>query len=158
MTNIFNRSYRFYEKGAPYPGICATCSNTTRLWDLGIIKNTNQGLYLCDTCLTEVATFAGFVLRTQHEKLVDESRTQIDELTTKLDAAPKLIRKLNENVSNILADFVTDLAAINSKPAPSRVETVETSIDTPSADKRNEPKAGEGKKQSVNTGSKSARK
>lgn len=158
MTNIFNRSYRFYDKAAPYPGICATCSNTTRLWDLGVIRATSQGLFLCDSCLTELAISTGFVTKKDHDELLASTAKQIAELTTRLDVAPTLIRKLNEDVSNLLADFVTDLAAVDAKPAVSDIETVETSIDTPSTNERNKPEVGEGKKQSSNPSSKSARK
>lgn len=148
MTNVFNRSYRFYEKGAPYPGICSTCSNTEKLWDLGMVRGTNQGLYVCDSCLTELALFAGFVLKTKHNDTVKELQTQIKELTNKLNAAPALLRKLNENVSALLADFVTDLAAVPSKPASPHVENPETSPNIVSPNYRNKPQAGEGKKQS----------
>jgi len=158
MTNIFNRSYRFYDKGAPYPGICSTCSNTTRLWDLGMVKGTNQGLYLCDTCLTELAVSTGFVTKKVHDDLVASTTEQISTLTTRLDAAPALIRKLNEDVSNLLADFVTDLAAVDAKPAVSGIETIETSIDTPSEHERNKPQTGAREKQGVNTSLKSSRK
>ena len=158
MTNIFNRSYRFYDKGAPYPGICSTCSNTTRLWDLGMVKGTNQGLYLCDTCLTELAVSTGFVTKKVHDDLVASTTEQISTLTTRLDAAPALIRKLNENVSNLLADFVTDLAAVTSKPATPNIEAPKTSPLPPSADKRNELEAGERTQQGSKPSSKSSRK
>lgn len=158
MTNIFNRSYRFYDKGAPYPGICSTCSNTTRLWDLGMVKGTNQGLYLCDSCLSELAISTGFVTKKVHDDLVTSTTEQISLLTTRLDAAPALIRKLNEDVSNLLADFVTSLAAVTSKPAAPSVKNLETSSPTPSTDERHESKIREGKKQGVNTSPKPSRK
>lgn len=158
MTNIFNRSYRFYDKSAPYPGICATCSNTTKLWDLGIFRATNQGLYLCDTCLTELAVSTGFVTKKVHDDLVASTTEQISTLTTRLDAAPALIRKLNEDVSNLLADFVTSLAAVTSKPATPSIKAPKTSPLPPSSDKRDKSEAGEGTKQSPYTSSKSSRK
>lgn len=158
MTNVFNRSYRFYEAGAPYPGVCSTCSNVNKLWDLGVIKHTNQGMYLCDACLTELSMFAGFILKQTHIDAVTKLQQEITELSIRLDAAPAIIRKLNENVSNILADFVTDLAAIVSKPATPNIENLETSPVAPSANKRNKPEAGEGKKQSPYTSTKPSSK
>jgi hypothetical protein len=158
MTNVFNRSYRFYEAGAPYPGVCSTCSNTNKLWDLGVIKHTNQGMYLCDACLTELSMFAGFMLKQTHIDAVTKLQQEITELSIKLDAAPTIIRKLNENVSNILADFVTDLAAIVSKPAATNIEAPKTSPLPPSADKRNKLEAGERTKQSINSSAKSTSK
>ena len=158
MTNVFNRTYRFYEKGAPYPGTCATCSNTDRLWDLGVIKYTNQGMYLCDACLTELSMFAGFIFKQTHIDAVTKLQQEVTELSIRLDAAPALIRKLNENVSNILADFVTDLAAVSSKPAAPNIETPKTSPLPPSTDQPDKSATGEGKKQSPYTSSKPARK
>lgn len=158
MTNVFNRSYRFYDKAAPYPGICATCSNTTRLWDLGIVRATNQGLYLCDTCLTELAISTGFVTKKVHDEIIISLTDQITELTTKLDVAPTLIRKLNEDVSNLLASFVTDLAAVDSKPATVQRKDPKTSPATPSEHERNKSQTGEREKQSPYTSSKSSRK
>ena len=148
MTNVFNRSYRFYESGAPYPGICATCSNTNRLWDLGMIKNTNQGMYLCDSCLTELSTFSGFVTKQFHIDAVTKLQQEITALSIKLDAAPALIRKLNENVSNLLTDFVTDLAAVTSKPAPTNIETPKARPLAPSDHERYQSQTGAREKQS----------
>ncbi len=41
--NIFDKSYRFYEAGAPFPGVCLACSNVNNLWDIGVISGTNRG-------------------------------------------------------------------------------------------------------------------
>lgn len=122
-----------------------------------MIRATNQGLYLCDSCLTELASFAGFVVKQTHIDAVTKLQQEITSLNIKLNAAPELIRKLNENVSNILADFVTDLAAVTSKPAAPDVETPKTSPLPPSPSKRNQFEAGERKKQSPNPSSKSPR-
>ena len=102
--------------------------------------------------------FAGFMLKQTHIDAVTKLQQEITELSIKLDAAPTIIRKLNENVSNILADFVTDLAAIVSKPAATNIEAPKTRPVPPSSDERNKSKAGEGTKQSPYTSSKSSSK
>ncbi len=102
--------------------------------------------------------FAGFVLKQTHIDAVTKLQQEITALNIKLNVAPELIRKLNQNVSTLLADFVTDLASIPSKPSTPNVETPKTSPFPPSPNKRNEPETGEGKKQSPNPSSKPSRK
>ena len=116
--NVFNKSYRFYEAGAPYPGVCLACSNVNKLWDLGVISGTNRGAYLCDTCLQDLALFAGFVLKTVYDKETTDLRTKIEIANNQIDAAPKLIKELTHDLTSLLGNFVTSLASvtISSKP------------------------------------------
>jgi hypothetical protein len=120
--NIFDKSYRFYEAGAPHPGICLACSNVNKLWDLGVISGTNRGAYLCDTCLQDLALFAGFVLKTVYEKETTDLRTKIEIANNQIDAAPKLIKELTHDLTSILGNFVTSLAGVTgpSKPVQSK--------------------------------------
>ena len=116
--NVFNKSYRFYQAGAPYPGVCLACSNVNNLWDLGVISGTNRGAYLCDTCLQDLALFAGFVLKAVHEKETSELSTKIKTLSNQVEVAPKLIKELTHDINSILGNFVTNLASVTvfSKP------------------------------------------
>jgi hypothetical protein len=116
--NVFNKSYRFYQAGAPYPGVCLACSNVNNLWDLGVISGTNRGAYLCDTCLQDLALFAGFVLKAVHEKETSELSTKIKTLSNQVEVAPKLIKELTHDINSILGNFVTNLASVtvSSKP------------------------------------------
>lgn len=155
---INGRQFHFFKAGAPYPGICLACSNVNNLWALGTVRGTNQVSYLCEDCLRDVATGAGYMLKTEYTNMVESLSEEKKTLTAQLDAVPALLRKVQENVSIILADFVTDLAAISSKPATPNIENPEASPSAPSSDERHEPKAGEGKKQSPNTSPKPSRK
>ena len=118
MANVFDRSYRFYETGAPYPGICLTCSNTNKLWDLGVVKATNQGAYLCDNCLQDLALYAGFVLGTVHAAAVVQLDEENITLKNQLEAAPNLVKGLTHDINSLLSDFITGLAAITATNKP----------------------------------------
>lgn len=121
--NVFNKSYRFYESGAPYPGVCLACSNVDKLWDLGIISGTNRGAYLCDTCLQDLALFAGFVLKGVYEKETSELRTKIEIANNQIQAAPKLIKELTHDISSLLGNFVTSLASVSAPSKPVQPES-----------------------------------
>ena len=121
--NVFNKSYRFYQAGAPYPGVCLACSNVNNLWDLGMISGTNRGAYLCDTCLQDLALFAGFVLKAVHEKTTGELTTKIKTMTSQVEAAPKLIKELTHDITSLLGEFVTSLASVTVPSKPVQPES-----------------------------------
>lgn len=121
--SVFNKSYRFYESGAPFPGVCMTCSNVNKLWDLGIISGTNRGAYLCDTCLQDLALFAGFVLKAVHENKVAELNEKVAKLANQVAAAPNLMKELTDGINNLLSEFVTGLASIPSASKPIQPES-----------------------------------
>jgi hypothetical protein len=123
--NVFNKSYRFYQAGAPYPGVCLACSNVNNLWDLGLISGTNRGAYLCDTCLQDLALFAGFVLKTVYEKETADLRTKIEIANNQIDAAPKLIKELTHDLTSILGNFVTSLASVTGPSKPVQPKSAE---------------------------------
>jgi hypothetical protein len=122
MTNIFDRSYRFYEAGAPFPGVCLACSNVNKLWDLGMISGTNRGAYLCDMCLQDLALFAGFVLKAVYEKDTSELKAEVAKLENQIEASPRLIKELTQNVNSLLGEFVTSLASVASTNKPVQPE------------------------------------
>jgi hypothetical protein len=123
MTNIFDRSYRFYEAGAPFPGVCLACSNVNKLWDIGIINGTNRGAYLCDMCLQDLALFAGFVLKAVYEKDTSELKAEVAKLEDQIEASPRLIKELTQNVNSLLGEFVTSLASVASTNKPVQPES-----------------------------------
>jgi hypothetical protein len=126
--NVFNKSYRFYEAGAPYPGVCLACSNVNNLWDLGMISGTNRGAYLCDTCLQDLALFAGFVLKAVHEKETSELRTKIETMNSQVTAAPKLIKELTNDINSLLGEFVTSLASVTVPSKPVQSESSKANV------------------------------
>ena len=121
--NVFNKSYRFYQAGAPYPGVCLACSNVNNLWDLGMISGTNRGAYLCDTCLQDLALFAGFVLEAVHKKTTDDLTTKIEIMNSQVQAAPKLIKELTHDITSLLGNFVTSLASVTIPGKPVQPES-----------------------------------
>ena len=121
--NVFNKSYRFYQAGAPYPGVCITCSNVNNLWDIGVIGGTNRGAYFCDTCLQDLALFAGFVLEAVHKKTTDDLTTKIETMNSQIQAAPKLIKELTHDITSLLGNFVTSLASVTIPSKPVQPES-----------------------------------
>ena len=124
MTNIFDRSYRFYEAGAPFPGVCLACSNVNKLWDLGMISGTNRGAYLCDMCLQDLALFAGFILKAVYEKDTSELKAEVAKLEDQVQASPRLIKELTHNVNSLLGEFITSLASVTSPSKPIQPEGI----------------------------------
>jgi hypothetical protein len=115
----FNASFRFYEQGAPYPGMCLRCSAGSKLWDLGRnIPGTNMGAYYCDGCLVELATFTGMASKEAHEGTVSKLTTALETANAQLEVAPSLVKELTHNVQSLLSEFVLNLASGASPSKP----------------------------------------
>jgi hypothetical protein len=124
--DVFKASFRFYEAGAPYPGMCLRCSAGSRLWDLGRnIPGTNMGAYYCDGCLVELASFSGMTSKDTYESTVTKLSTELETAKAQLEAAPKIIKELTNDINSLLSDFITDLASVtgaNKSIQPKSVE------------------------------------
>ena len=144
---IQGRTFQFFKAGAPYPGICLSCSNVNNLWALGHVRGTNQVTYVCEDCLRDLALYAGYIQTTRHIEKVDELEEANKLLEKQLDAVPTILRKVNESVATILADLATDLAAIAISDGPLERKNPETISNPAKPDERNKPQAGERKKQ-----------
>jgi hypothetical protein len=121
--NNFNASFRFYEQGAPYPGMCLRCSAGSKLWDLGRnMPGTNMGAYYCDGCLVELATFTGMASKEAHEGAVSKLTTALETANAQLEVAPSLVKELTHNVQSLLSEFILNLASGTgpSKPVQSK--------------------------------------
>lgn len=115
----FSASYRFYEQGAPYPGMCLRCGAGSKLWDLGRnIPGTNMGAYYCDGCLVELATFTGMASKEAHEGTVSKLTTALETANAQLAVAPSLVKELTHNVQSLLSEFVLNLASSASPSKP----------------------------------------
>ena len=122
----FKASFRFYEQGAPYPGMCLRCSAGSKLWDLGRnIPGTNMGAYYCDGCLVELASFTGMASKTQFENEVTRINNELELAKSQLEAAPQLIKELTHNVQSLLSNFVLDLASGSGPSKPVQPESIE---------------------------------
>lgn len=115
----FKASFRFYEQGAPYPGICLRCGTNSRLWDLGrSIPGTNMGAYYCDDCLVELASFSGMTSKNAHEGTVSELTTSLETANAQLQVAPSLVKELTHNVQSLLSEFILNLASSTGPSKP----------------------------------------
>ena len=115
----FSASFRFYEQGAPYPGMCLRCSAGSKLWDLGRnMPGTNMGAYYCDGCLVELATFTGMASKEAHEGTVSKLTTALETANAQLEVAPSLVKELTHNVQSLLSEFVLNLASGASPSKP----------------------------------------
>lgn len=150
-------SFRYYEKAAPYPGMCLRCSTTSKLWDLGrSIPGTNMGAYYCDHCLTELAFYAGFIFKATYEDKVGEMETEIKDLEAKVQKTPDLIKKVSHDINNIFGDFVTNLAAINDASDPVQPESPKADAGDTKADDGKPKGSGQGKSSASKPSSKSS--
>ena len=115
----FKASFRFYDKGAPYPGICLKCSSGSRLWDLGRnIAGTNMGAYYCDSCLVELASFAGMIQKQVFTETVTKIEEDLNKTKAQLEVAPKLIKELTHDVTSLLGEFISNLASVSGSNKP----------------------------------------
>ena len=154
----FKASFRFYEKAAPYPGMCLRCGTSDKLWQLGEIRGTTMAAYYCDGCLTELAMFTGMVTGKSYAELSATKQTKIDELQAQVDAAPKLLKELSNNVNGILSDFAIALADVASSAVSSNSKASEANPPFATADDGATAEAGQGKKPSAKSGSESSGK
>jgi hypothetical protein len=122
----FKASFRFYEQGAPYPGMCLRCGAGSRLWDLGRnIPGTNMGAYYCDGCLVELASFTGMASKDVHEGTVSKLTTELEIANAQLQVAPTLVKELTHNVQSLLSNFIVNLASGTSASKPVQPEGIE---------------------------------
>ncbi len=117
--NSFKTTFRFYDVAAPFPGQCVFSGQTTNLWEVGsmVVQGSPVPILLADRVLVELAEYAGFVPKQQHEDAIAQRDEVIAKQTAQLEAAPKLLKELTTNVNNTLSDFVTTLASIASDSA-----------------------------------------
>jgi hypothetical protein len=122
----FKASFRFYEQGAPYPGMCLRCSAGSKLWDLGRnIPGTNMGAYYCDGCLIELASFTGMASKSHFENEINRINNELIESKRQLETAPQLIKELTHNVQSLLSNFVLNLASSSKPSKPVQPESIE---------------------------------
>jgi hypothetical protein len=114
----FDSHFIFHADGGPFPGTCIRCGAINKLWNIGMIPASNMTALICDTCLTELATFAGFVTSQSFADLNATKTAIIDKQQAQIDVTPKLLEKFSNDVTNIISEFVTGLAGVTvpSKP------------------------------------------
>ncbi len=114
----FDSHFIFHANGGPFPGTCIRCGAINKLWNIGMIPASNMTALICDTCLTELAVFAGFVTGQSYAELNATKTAIIDKQQAEIDVTPKLLEKFSNDVTNIISEFVTSLAGVTvpSKP------------------------------------------
>ena len=100
------RHFIFHENGGPFPGSCMSCNNNRELFDVGGQPVSGGTNLLCKRCVTELATFIGFV---EEEPLIE----QINLLESDLEAheielakVPDLVDGLINGIRSSLTDFI----------------------------------------------------
>jgi hypothetical protein len=109
----FDSHFIFHADGGPFPGTCIRCGAINKLWNIGMIPASNMTALICDTCLTELAIFAGFVTSHSYADLNATKTAIIDKQQAQIDVTPKLLEKFSNDVTNIISEFVTGLASVS---------------------------------------------
>lgn len=118
-------SHFIYADTQPY-GICQRCTRNEQLWIITeLFPGSDLTGFLCHPCLTELATFADFILGDEHRAKIETLEKVISEQEAQIEIIPNLLEGLTENVNDLISNFVTDLAGV----------TVSTIIVQPEGDK-----------------------
>ena len=108
----FDSHFIFHADGGPFPGTCIRCGAISKLWNIGMIPASNMTALVCNTCLTELAVFAGFVTGESYASLNASKDSVIEKYKAEISAAPKLMEKFSNDVNNLISEFVTGLASV----------------------------------------------
>lgn len=153
----FGIDVRFYEKGAPYPGFCLRCSVTDNLYDLGMIRGTNMGAYLCKNCLAEVALFDGFIRGERYAEEVAALTNQINDLKAQLSAVPNLLKEFQNEYTDLVTEFVTSVAAVSAPSEPVQPKSAKAGTGGAEPDSHPSDHSRSAKAQPLNTSPKSSK-
>lgn len=111
------RQFNYFANGGPYPGVCLSCGNNKELYDLGKDQPTGSSYLLCTRCVSEIASFTGYILREPALREHDHQKAHIAELEAQLATVPTLVEGLINGIRSNVADFV--LAVSSSDDVPS---------------------------------------
>jgi len=100
------RQFNFFANGGPFPGTCLSCGNNKELFDLGKDEVTNASYLLCTRCVSEIASFNGYILREPAMREADHLKSHIRELEEQLAKVPAQVEGLINGIRNSTADFV----------------------------------------------------
>lgn len=150
----FDSHFIFHADGGPFPGTCIRCGAINKLWNIGMIPASNMTALICNTCLTELAIFAGFVTGESYADLNATKTATIDKQQAQIDATPKLLEKFSNDVTNIISEFVTGLAGVTvpSKPVQPKGNQAEPRGTDPIAESK--PASGSPKSKDSDSGAK----
>lgn len=100
------RQFNYFANGGPFPGTCLSCGNNKELYDLGKDQRDGESYLLCTRCVSEIASFAGYILREPAMKEYDHLRKHNHELEAQLKAVPTLVEGLIDGIRSSVSDFV----------------------------------------------------
>lgn len=142
-------NFRFYEKGAPFPGTCVFSGETKNLWEIGSMTVQGQPLtvLLSDRVLQELAVHTGFITSRSYAEQVAVSQKRINELEAQNKATPELLRKFQNDFSNLVSEFVTSLGSVPVPDKPVQLESDPADAGESAAEPGSGAKSGKGKKQ-----------
>ncbi len=93
--------------------ICLRCTRNSDLWIVAeLLPGSDMTGFMCEQCLTELATLAGFIIGDEHKAKVAQYEQIIREQEAQIETIPNLLEGLTSNVNTIIANFVTDLAGV----------------------------------------------
>jgi hypothetical protein len=100
------RQFNYFANGGPFPGTCLSCGNNKELFDLGKDEVTNASHLLCTRCISEIASFNGYILREPAMKELDHLKAHTRQLEAQVEAVPTLVEGLINGIRSSVADFV----------------------------------------------------
>lgn len=107
--------FRFYEKGAPFPGTCVFSGDNKNLWEVGSMTVQGQilAVLLSDRVLQELATQAGYVTSRSYAELNATLSAKIAKQEAQIETTPKLLKDFQNDVTSLITEFVTSLASVD---------------------------------------------
>jgi hypothetical protein len=100
------RQFNYFANGGPFPGTCFSCGNNKDLYDLGKDQQSGATYLLCTRCISEIASFNGYILREPAMKEYDHLKQHNHELEAQLKAVPTLVEGLIDGIRSSVSDFV----------------------------------------------------
>jgi hypothetical protein len=96
----------------PYTA-CQRCNTNEDVYIVAqTIPESDVGGFICPNCLGELAKFAGYVSREEHDSIVDELEKTVYDQQAKINEIPNLMEKVIDGANNLLADFVVSVASV----------------------------------------------
>ncbi len=133
MTMGEKKHFRFYPKGAPFPGTCVFSGETKNLWEIGSMTVQGQPLtvLLSDRVLGELAFSAGFVSGQSYAELNAALTEKIKLQEAQIQQTPNLIKELQNGFNDLFSNFVTGLASVSVPSEPVQPKSTQASTGKP---------------------------
>jgi hypothetical protein len=116
------RQFNFFANGGPFPGVCFSCGNNKELYDLGKDQQNGTSYLLCTRCISEIASFTGYISREPAMKEYDHLKQHNTELDAQLKAVPTLVEGLINGIRSSVSDFVLAVSSSSDSGSDSPVQ------------------------------------